>query len=96
MYKYLFFDLDGTIVEPSKGIVNSILYALDKLEEKDVNPNDLLKFIGPPLEYSFMNFLGFSEQKADEAVRLYREYYDKYWDLLRKIQDKYGYNWDRK
>lgn len=75
MYKYLFFDLDGTIVEPSKGIVNSILYALDKLEVKDVNPNDLLKFIGPPLEYSFMNFLGFSEQKADEAVRLYREYY---------------------
>ena len=34
MYKYLFFDLDGTIVEPSKGIVNSILYALDKLEVK--------------------------------------------------------------
>lgn len=28
--------------------------------------------------------------------RLYREYYDKYWDLLRKIQDKYGYDWDRK
>lgn len=28
--------------------------------------------------------------------RLYREYYDKYWDLLRKIQDKYGFNWDRK
>lgn len=28
--------------------------------------------------------------------RLYREYYDKYWDLLRKVQDKYGYDWDRK
>lgn len=24
--------------------------------------------------------------------RLYREYYDKYWDLLRKAQDKYEYD----
>ena len=69
MYKYLFFDLDGTIVEPSKGIVNSILYSLEKLNYGNVNPADLLKFIGPPLEYSYMSFLGFSEEKADEAVR---------------------------
>lgn len=27
---------------------------------------------------------------------LYKEYYDKYWDLLRKIQNKYGYDWDKK
>ena len=75
MYKYLFFDLDGTIVEPSKGIVNSILYSLEKLNYGNVNPADLLKVIGPPLEYSYMSFLGFSEEKADEAVKLYREYY---------------------
>ena len=36
------------------------------------------------------------KRQLNYQKRLYREYYDKYWDLLRKIQDKYGYNWDRK
>ena len=88
MYKYLFFDLDGTIVEPSKGIVNSILYALDKLEVKDVNPNDLLKFIGPPLEYSFMNFLGFSEQKKPMKLLDYIENIIKTKELMNVIYMK--------
>ena len=36
------------------------------------------------------------KRQLNYQKRLYRKYYDKYWDLLRKIQDKYGYNWDRK
>ena len=36
------------------------------------------------------------KRQLNYQKRLYREYYDKYWDLLREIQDKYGYNWDRK
>ena len=30
MYKYVFFDLDGTITEPEEGIINGVLYALSK------------------------------------------------------------------
>ena len=29
-YRYLFFDLDGTLTEPGLGITNSVMYALDK------------------------------------------------------------------
>ena len=36
------------------------------------------------------------KRQLNYQKRLYREYYDKYWDLLRKIQNKYGYEWDRK
>lgn len=36
------------------------------------------------------------KRQLNYQKRLYREYYDEYCDLLRKIQDKYGYNWDRK
>ena len=32
MYKYVFFDLDGTITEPEEGIINGVLYALSKFE----------------------------------------------------------------
>ena len=36
------------------------------------------------------------KRQLNYQKRLYREYYDKYWDLLRKIQNKYGYEQDRK
>ena len=29
-YKYLFFDLDGTLTDPVEGITNSIIYSLKK------------------------------------------------------------------
>ena len=35
------------------------------------------------------------KRQLNYQKRLYREYYDKYWDLLRKIQNKCGYEWDR-
>ena len=31
MYRYLFFDLDGTLTDSKEGIVNSVRYALEKL-----------------------------------------------------------------
>ena len=48
-FEYLLFDLDGTLTDPSVGIINSVVYALKKqgVEEKDYNK--LRSFIGPPL-----------------------------------------------
>ena len=31
MFKYAFFDLDGTLTQSEFGIINSIIYALDKM-----------------------------------------------------------------
>jgi len=45
----ILFDLDGTLTDPKEGIVNSILYALDKLGIQENNINELDTFIGPPL-----------------------------------------------
>lgn len=74
-YKYILFDLDGTITDPKLGITKSVQYAL-KHYNIDVSELDsLTKFIGPPLKDSFMSFYNFDEQKAYEAVEKYREYY---------------------
>lgn len=35
-YKIILFDLDGTIIDQGVGIVNSVLYALEKLDRKSV------------------------------------------------------------
>lgn len=72
-YTHLFFDLDGTLTESGEGITNCVKYALEKFGIKENNIENLKKFIGPPLVDSFMNFYGFSETKAREAMKIYRE-----------------------
>lgn len=73
MFQYCLFDLDGTLTDPKEGITKSVQYALKHfgIEEKDLS--SLEPFIGPPLIDSFMEFYGFDEAKAREAVDVYRE-----------------------
>lgn len=74
MIKNLFFDLDGTLTDPSDGIINCIVYALDKLNLKIPERNSMRRFIGPPLVNSFMELLNTSDkQEAQNAVNIYRE-----------------------
>ncbi len=69
------FDLDGTLTDPKEGIINSILYALEKLNIKEDCINELDTFIGPPLRDSFVTRYNFSDELADKAVNFYREYF---------------------
>ena len=73
----ILFDLDGTLTDPKEGIINSILYALDKLQIQEKNINELVAFIGPPLRDSFKNRYNFSDELADKAMILYREYFSE-------------------
>lgn len=72
-WKYILFDLDGTLTDPKEGIINSIQYALRRygIERKE---EELIHFIGPPLHVSFMEFFP-AEAEAHKAVDVYREYY---------------------
>lgn len=99
MYSTILFDLDGTLTDSEQGIINSIEYALTKYEIRLESKADLRKFLGPPLKDSFIQFCGFSDEKADEAVNFYREYfkekgifenivYQGIYDLLEKLKSK--------
>lgn len=74
-FKNLLFDLDGTITDPKEGIINSILYALEKLNIYENNINELDNFIGPPLKNSFKNRYKLSNEQAEKAIQFYREYF---------------------
>ena len=74
-YKYILFDLDGTITDSALGITNSVKYALNKLNAPIPPYETLCRFIGPPLLDGFREFCGFNKKKAHTAVNLYREYY---------------------
>ncbi|QXE19663.1 HAD-IA family hydrolase [Clostridium sp. 001] len=86
-YKYILFDLDGTITESKEGITKSVQYALKKFGIIVESLDLLEKFIGPPLKYSFSEYYGFDENKSLEAVQYYREYFEKKGIMENKVYD---------
>lgn len=86
-YQYILFDLDGTLTEPKEGITKSVAYALKFYGIEVDNLDSLCKFIGPPLKESFMNYYGFDDRKAEEAVEKYREYFRPHGVYENKVYD---------
>ncbi len=74
-YKYVFWDLDGTLSDSAPGIVNSIVYALEHMGTDIGDREKLKKFVGPPLAESFENYYGYTPEQIDTAVKFFREYY---------------------
>ena len=73
--KHILFDLDGVISDNSDGITNGVACTMRHFNI-DVPPkSERLKFIGPPLQDSFEEYLGLSHEDAKEGVLVYREYY---------------------
>lgn len=75
MFDYLFFDLDGTLTDPAEGITNSFIHAYKYFEMEVPDYKTLCSYIGPPLLDTFRSSFGFSEEKAKEGVKVYREYF---------------------
>ena len=67
MFRYVLFDLDGTITDPEEGITRSAAYALDAFGIA-YTQDKLRKIIGPPLDFSFRTFFGMTQEDALLAV----------------------------
>ncbi len=74
-YPYTFWDLDGTLTDSGPGIFNAVKIALADQGIIEENPDNLRRFVGPPLDYSFTTFYGMSHEQALTAIQKYREYY---------------------
>ncbi|MGE7851822.1 HAD family hydrolase [Bacillus paramycoides] len=87
MYKIFLFDLDGTLTDPKEGIINSVLYALEKMGIEEGEISELDSFIGPPIQQSFAERYNMSEIEIEQAVVYFREYLKKSGLLENKIYD---------
>lgn len=87
MYRLVIFDLDGTLLNTSTGIIASVKYAL-VANEKRIPSDDVLKgFIGPPLKRSFVNLLDIEEYEADKLVEDFRKKYRNHDIYLAELYD---------
>lgn len=75
--KAVLFDLDGTLIDSSEGIIKSARYALSHYGIEEPDTDKLYQFIGPPLSDSFQKLCGFSPEQAKEAVEVYRKRYNR-------------------
>ncbi len=74
-YRLFIFDLDGTLVDTSPGIMRTVRHVEEVMGVPPIPDSDLRRFIGPPLEDSFLRYHHATPEGAKEMVACYRERY---------------------
>lgn len=74
-YKLVVFDLDGTILDTTEGILEAVEYTIAKFGLPQIPHETLLSFIGPPIQESFMRYYDIRgeilQQISDEFRKSY-------------------------
>ena len=94
------FDFDYTLADTSKGVMESINFALDALHVSRVSYEAVCKTIGMPLQVAFHTLTGKAEeQKTDEFIKLFTKradevmahmavLYDTVPDVIRRLKER--------
>jgi phosphoglycolate phosphatase len=71
-YSCVLWDVDGTIVDASVGILRRLTVALTHFGKPTPSRADLIHWIGPPMFQSFQDQAGMTPEESREAVSFYR------------------------
>ncbi len=74
----LLFDLDGTLVNTTEGVLKCVVHALKKMCRPIPSQEQLKKYMGPPLTESFRTFAHMTPEDAVRAEQIYRNRYRRY------------------
>ncbi|MCU6760891.1 5'-nucleotidase [uncultured Roseburia sp.] len=75
-YDYIFWDLDGTIMDTFEGISAGLQYALAFFGIRETDESIIRTFIGPPLRDSIPQRYALDRYQTEVAVEKYREFYE--------------------
>lgn len=79
MHKIVLFDLDGTLLDTSEGVIDSVRYTVEILGLEKLEEKELLTFIGPPIFNSLQNRYNLTDNEASVATNIFRNAYkDKF------------------
>ena len=81
MFKFLLFDLDGTLVDTNEIIIRSFEHTLKNHLDYEVERKEIMEIFGEPL---FDQMAHFSADKAEFLCKAYRDFYsNKHLELTR-------------
>ena len=81
-YRGIIFDLDGTLLDTAKGVLESVLYTTKTMGYEPPREDMMKTFIGPPIKHSLIKVYGIDEEEANRATEIFRNRYKDY-DLLK-------------
>jgi phosphoglycolate phosphatase len=99
--KAVLFDLDGTLLNTSFGVISSVKYMINRLGYAMPDERTLKTFIGPPIKKRVIEIYGVSDEEGMDAMNLFRahygqkdiylaEHYNGMPELLKRLKEK-GY-----
>lgn len=80
-YKCVVFDVDGTLLDTSEGVLSAVKYTIDKFGLEPLDTDVIKSFIGPPIQNSFRKIYGFEDDIIAGMAATFRDRY-KGEDLL--------------
>lgn len=81
-YDLIIFDVDGTLLDTTEGILEAVKYTVNECGFKELEDEVIKTFIGPPIKESFLRVYDINDRIADELTEVFRNRY-KDVDLLK-------------
>lgn len=75
MHTTIIFDVDGTLLDGTEGIIKSVKYTINKLKLPELSDNQLTLFVGPPIQNSAKNIFKLNDNDAQEFADIFRNQY---------------------
>lgn len=73
--KSVIWDVDGTLLDTSQGIIASVKDTLEFFGYPSLNQKTIESFIGPPIQHSFQNAFKLNSETADRMAAVFRKEY---------------------
>lgn len=78
-YSLVIFDLDGTLIDSSEGIIRAVSETIRELKLEYLSPEFIRSCIGPPIGDSIGSKIGYSPEQIDAFYKVFRPIYkEKY------------------
>lgn len=74
-YDAVIFDVDGTLLDTSEGLVSAVNYTIDTCGLSPLSDQELRTFIGPPIQNSLARYYDFDSEKIQQLAEIFRDAY---------------------
>lgn len=86
-YQAIIYDIDGTLLDTSEGVVDTYRYIIGVLGLKQMNDAELVRLNGPVSQVVFSEYFHLQGEHIQHATDLYRKYYLKHNVYKAKLYD---------